>query len=191
MGRSIDFHIREQIVKDCQSGMSYPEVSRKYSVRFNTVKGLHQRYQKEGVKGLRPHYENCGKEAPSEDNILFRASCWLKRIHPQWGAPFILIQLKERYPQHQMPTSRTLQRWFKLKNLNKRRNQLPNAPMDWAEKVHGTWQVDAKERIVLADGSQGCWLTVVDEKSGATLATLVFPPQQNLASSGRRDQKGA
>ena len=48
--------------------------------------------------------------------------------------------------------------------------KIPRPKGDWAKKVHETWQIDAKERIVLADGSQGCWLTIIDEKSGATLA---------------------
>ena len=183
MGRFIEFHIREQIVKDCQGGMTLSEVSRKYSVGYNTVKQIYQRYKKEGIKGLTPRYGNCGKELPSGDNIIYRASCWLKRLHPPWGAPFILIKLKERYPDHQMPTARTLQRWFKLKDLNKSRDKIPNPRVHWAKEVHQTWQVDAKERIVLTDGSRGCWLTVVDEKSGATLATLVFPPQPDLTSS--------
>ena len=51
MSRSIDFHIREQIVKECHSGKSLTAVSRKYSVSYNTVRQLYQRYQKEGSKG--------------------------------------------------------------------------------------------------------------------------------------------
>ena len=36
--------------------------------------------------------------------------------------------------------------------------------------------MDAKENLVLRDGSPGCYLTITDEHSGAGLAALVFPP---------------
>jgi hypothetical protein len=191
MGKPIDFHIREKIIKDCQQGVSYSEISRKYTIRFNTVKSFHQRFLKDGFNGLQPSYKNCGKHLPDNSNVIFRASCWLKRLHPAWGAPFILIKLKERYNSKELPKARTLQRWFKLKNLNQLNSKLPKEPADWAKNVHDTWQIDAKERIILADGSQGCWLTIVDEKSGATLATLVFPPQPNFTSTNNRNKNSS
>jgi len=189
MGKPVDFHVREKIIFECQQGISYSEISRKYNIRFNTVKSFHQRFLKDGVKGLQPNYQNCGKHLPDNNNLIFRASCWLKRLHPVWGAPFILIKLKERYPTKELPKARTLQRWFKLKNLNKLNNKLSKPPAEWAKNVHDTWQVDAKERIILADGSQGCWLTIVDEKSGATLATLVFPPQSNFTGTNKYSKR--
>jgi len=183
MRRPIGFHIRLQMVKDCESGISYNQVAQKYNVRFNTVKTLHQRYLTHGQKGIQPHYQNCGKHLPSRDNLTYRSTCWLKRLHQDWGAQFIIIKIKERYPKMELPTARTLQRWFKINHLNKPRTKLPRQNGQWAKLTHEVWQVDAKERIVLADGSKGCWLTVVDEKTGATLATLVFPPQQDFTST--------
>ncbi|MCP4988168.1 MAG: helix-turn-helix domain-containing protein [Colwellia sp.] len=183
MGRAVEFHIREQIIKDCQSGLSYLNISRKYSVTYSTVRILHQRFSNLGDKGLHPKYQVCGKILPNDRNLVFRASCWLKRLHPNWGAPFILVKLKDRYPEEKLPNPRTVQRWFKAKGLNVLRNKIPKPEGEWAKDVHETWQVDAKERIVLADGSKGCWLTIVDEKSGATLAALVFPPKPNFSSA--------
>lgn len=182
MSKAIEFHVREQIVTDCQSGLSYSEVSLKHSVRYNTVKTLYERFLDLGTKGLVPNYQNCGKYLPGSDNLIFRASCWLKRLHPEWGAPYILVKLKDKYSEIELPTARTVQRWFKAKGLNNLRTKIPKPKGQWAKDVHAVWQVDAKERIVLADGSKGCWLTIVDEKSGATLATLVFPPQPNFTS---------
>lgn len=184
MGRAIDFHIREQIISDCESGLPYSEVSRKYSVRYNTVKELHVRFKKSGKDGLLPKYQNCGKEIDRSGDFIFRAVCWLKYLHPQWGAPYILIRIKDKYPEVTLPSARTAQRWFREKGLNKPKTKIPKPKGDWAKSVHEVWQIDAKERIVLADGSKGCWLTVVDEKSGATLATVVFPPQPYLSGSG-------
>src|SRR5205814_3520080 len=45
-----------------------------------------------------------------------------------------------------------------------------------ATQPHEIWQVDASERIPLANRQQVCWLRVVDEASGAVLGTAVFPP---------------
>ncbi len=189
MGKPVDFYIREKIISDCQNNISYSDISQKYSIRYNTVKSFHQRFLKDGIDGLKPNYKNCGRQIPDNNDIIFRAACWLKQLHPEWGAPFILIKLQERYPEKELPTARTLQRWFKIKSLTKLTTKLPKPPAEWAKNVHDTWQVDAKERIVLADASNGCWLTIVDEKSGATLATLVFPPQPNFTSSNKRDKR--
>ena len=43
--------------------------------------------------------------------------------------------------------------------------------------LHETWQVDASERIDLANGTQVSWLRIVDEFSGAVLSTVIFPPR--------------
>ncbi len=186
MSKAIEFHVREKIVADCQSGLSYSKVAVKYSVRYNTVKMLHKRFLKLGTKGLIPNYQNCGKYLPGPDNLIFRATCWLKRLHPEWGAPFILVKLKDKYPEAELPTARTAQRWFRTKGLNKLRTKIPKPKGGWAKNVHDVWQIDAKEQIVLADSSSGCWLTIVDEKSGATLAALVFPPQSDFTSPGTK-----
>jgi hypothetical protein len=183
MSRSIDYHVREQIITDCLAGLSYSELSRKYTINYGTIKTYHERYLAEGMQGLVPHYSNCGKHMPERSNLAFRASSFLKRIHPLWGAPFIKIKLQERYPDLVLPAVRTLQKWFKFQGLNVLKTRIPNPLDQWAKQPHETWQIDAKERIVLADQTQGCWLTIVDEKSGATLATLVFPPQQDMPSS--------
>ena len=183
MGQAKTFALRMQIVNDCNSGLTYTEVSEKYSVHYNTVREYYKKYQSKGEKGLIPDYSNCGKQLPSSEDLIYRATCWLKRLHPDWGAPFIRIKLEEHYQGHDLPSIRTMQRWFQYKGLNKVASRLPKPIADWAKKPHDTWQVDAKEQVVLADGGKGCWLTIVDEKSGALLATLVFPPQQDFSST--------
>lgn len=42
------------------------------------------------------------------------------------------------------------------------------------QKVHECWQIDAKENLCLLDNSKACYLTIVDKKSGAVLATSCF-----------------
>jgi hypothetical protein len=44
----------------------------------------------------------------------------------------------------------------------------------WATEPHMVWQTDAKEQQRLVDGTFFCYLTIMDEKSGALLAAPVF-----------------
>lgn len=111
--------------------------------------------------------------------LVYRAGTWLKRLHPDWGAPFIKLKLQERYPDEQLPHSRSMQRWFKKAGLNKVRGKIPRGERHWAGQVHETWQVDAKEQLVLSDGQKACYLTMVDEKSGGLLNARAFPPIQD------------
>ena len=83
-----------------------------------------------------------------------------------------------------MPAVRTLQKWMHKKGLNPPREHHPSMNLGWAQSVHHTWQVDAKERLVLDKQQQpACYLTISDEHSGACLKALVFPLQPYLAGT--------
>ena len=127
MGRPIDMATRIQIIEQCQKGHSKKSISKSLSVSYPTVIQLTKRYEKEGSLGLKPKYHNCGPSTIKSNYLLYRASLWLKRLHPQWGAPFILVLLKERYGKNisedDFPSERTLQRWFKKAGYNKPREK--------------------------------------------------------------------
>ena len=52
------------------------------------------------------------------------------------------------------------------------KNNRPAPPRAWAGEPHDTWQMDAKERVRLGDGTLVCWLRLADEASGAVLLTV-------------------
>ncbi len=52
--------------------------------------------------------------------------------------------------------------------------------MDSARIPHQTWQVDAKECLVLPDGTEACYLNVTDEKTAAVLKAKVFPLGEDM-----------
>jgi hypothetical protein len=88
--------------------------------------------------------------------------------------------LRQEQPQlRDLPSARTLQRWFA-------RQQQPPAPAGRkpasaraaARRPHEVWQMDAVEQLPLQTGQQVCWLRWVDEWTGAVLGTEVFPPRQ-------------
>lgn len=116
------------------------------------------------------------------DQRIYRAARYLKFLHRGWGAPLIVTFLKRRYSA--VPSTRTLQRWFKAAGLTELRQKRPTSKHVKADEVHGCWQVDAKERLP----AKACYLSIVDEHSGAFLETPVFPPLTNQSGTAATDE---
>ena len=174
MPEAISLGIREQIIEAKSEGKTLKEIALEKKMSYSTVRNiwcLHQRGEP-----LAPKYGNCGPKGPKYSALIHRACLWLKRRHDEWGAPFILLKLEERYPDEAIPTPRTVQRWFANAKLNKKKSEIPQGPRDWAKEVHETWQLDAKEQFVLKDGQKACYLSIIDEKSGSALRARAFPP---------------
>jgi hypothetical protein len=99
----------------------------------------------------------------------------MRRAHPSWGAPLIRLFLCERPSLRPLPAPRTLQRWFRAAGLAPApRGRRPGQPARRATAPHQVWQMDAAERVPLADGSRVCWLRLADELTGAVIASVVF-----------------
>lgn len=150
---------------------------------YSAVWMVWNRFVTEGTAGLSPRYDHNGRPGPGRSCLIFRAALWLKRLHPDWGAVVIHTVLKERYGSANLVASRQMNRWFRKAGLSNRGSRMPKNSKDWAWKVHDTWQVDAKEQQRLGSGEQTCWLTIVDEKSGALLEAPPFPPWEDLSGS--------
>lgn len=175
MGRAIEMGQREQLITLKQQGHSLEAIAQQLHLPLSSVRQLSARFKQQGH--LKVSYANCGPKEARSDLLLQRASLWLKRHHPQWGAPLIRLKLLERYGAKRTPSVRTLQRWFVDQHLTRPRQQLQQPPIGQAKAAHNIWQVDAKENLLLLDGSPGCYLTITDEHSGAGLAALVSPPR--------------
>jgi transposase len=167
--------IRHQIVQQYSKGHSLIAISEDNHLSYSTVCNICNRYKEQGAKGLQPRYEHCGRPR-SSTTLIQRASLWLKRLHPGWGATLIRTVLKMRYRRASLPCERTLQRWFHAAGLYKAKTTFPLPATPWARRVHDIWQVDAKEKLHLSSGQKACYLTMVDEKSGCLLKAVVFPP---------------
>jgi hypothetical protein len=87
------------------------------------------------------------------------------------------ILLVEKYGEEATPSISTLQRWSREAGIGRLNQSHGERKFGKSTKVHNIWQVDAKENLVLKDGSEACYLTITDEKSGAWLAAPLFPPQ--------------
>ena len=179
MPGALPMDIRQRIIELKNKGNSLQSIVNELHLCYATAERLWKRYKAEGTSGLTPHYNQCGPPAgiPRCAPLICRASLWLKRCHPDWGAALIRVSVQDRYRDKAVPSERTLQRWFKAKQLYKLKSRFPVLPSPApARQVHEVWQIDAKEKFHLGSGQKASYLSVVDEYSGALLKAEVFPP---------------
>jgi transposase InsO family protein len=152
-------------------------VSRELGLPERTVRRLFRGFERDGKQALQPAYDQCGKNQAGRVRIeLMEEARQLREEHPTWGAPLILVMMRQKRRRRRLPSPRTLQRLF-------HKEVLPPAPpgrrpdtLDHrAACPHEVWQMDASEEIALWNGRLISWLRIVDEFSGAALKTDVFP----------------
>lgn len=192
MAQALSLSLREHIYDLRESGMPLIDISTLLCTPYGTIKQLCRRFRNQGVSGLQPSYSNCGsgQSALREQKAHFIA---LKKQHPTWGAPRLHLeqQLMDKKmtlnsasddisssavaPSNPLASMRSLNRWYRQASLTKPRKMGEHLPIGRARAPHNIWEIDAKEQLILADGSPACYLTMVDEKSGAWLEAPVFP----------------
>jgi hypothetical protein len=176
MGQPVHLPVRERLISLRAEGHTVNFIAQEVGLSFWTVRHLLRRHNKKGSSGCAPDYTSCGAGGRLRaDYFFFRASRWLKRLHLSWGAPFIRMKLAQRYGEAGLPSSRQMQRWFRQCGLNEPRQRKGEPKAGKAQAVHDCWQVDAKERLVLAGGQPCSYLSVVDEHSGSSLGAVLFP----------------
>lgn len=191
MGQALSVSTRRAILSGYSASESFASISTRLGVSYSSVRRLCKRYDRDGESCLVPGYDRCGQRVSPYSGFIHRASCFLKFYHRGWGAEYILVRLRLKYPNLALPDARTLQRWFVAKGLNKSRSKARDRssdtePIPKAEAVHQIWQIDANERHQTLDGQGCCYLSFTDEYSGAGLGAAVFPPQANLSGSRAR-----
>jgi len=79
-------------------------------------------------------------------------------------------------PELKLPHYRTFNRWFHWNNQLEvsTKSVLPKVNARTAKRLHEIWQIDAKEEMIIADGSKNCWLNITDEYSGTVIDPPVF-----------------
>jgi len=184
MGQPISIGVRTSIVQQHLKGISNSQIAINFKIGRTTVHNLIKRYKEWGDKGLKPKYSNCGKKRLcASTNFNYRAVRCFKTWHPSWGSGKIRAELLKLNPALELPTTRTINRWFGWNQQIIPSTKLPKAPRQWASQLHEGWQVDAKEEMKIADGTKQCWLNIVDEKSGTVVDPIVFSLQENMRSS--------
>lgn len=194
MPAAIPRPIREELARRHQAGEALTEIAVALGLSYRAARGLWRRFRERGERGFDNDYAHCGRPGPHFPKAVYEAALSLRREHPRFGAGLIRVKLEDRFPGQALPSERTLNRWIREAGLQPLRGRRPKVPLDWAKVPHEVWQVDAKERLHLAN-DQGCsQLSVVDEGSGGALGAVAFPPlalEPGAAAGGPGDASSA
>ena len=155
MPRATDLSLRLALDRMARLGATASEIARQLDLPLSTVRGLTRRALQAGADhtpaALQPRYHACGPRPLAAPPAL-ETTLELRRQHPRWGAGRIRVELMRMNLRHELPSSRTIQRWL-------RRHDLAPAPpgrprgSSWqrAEHPHDTWQVDAVDQKRIAE----------------------------------------
>ncbi len=189
MGKATPQSVRASILRAFAEKKSYRQIAAMYKVNEQTVRQICRRSLDSEESALKPHYVSCGRKGTGPNDFVYRASCFLKYYHRSWGADYILVQLRGKYPGLSLPSGRTLQRWFRARGWNPKRHRSMSISRRWAKRPHEVWQIDAKERIGLKAEARAecCWLSITDEHSGSAIATPAFSPRAHSSGSSCAD----
>ena len=174
MPAALPIRQRQEIVERRQDGESFASIARTLAVSYDAVRHIYHRFVNTGR--LTPNYENCRHTEVRHNPVIYAQAVALKQTHSGWGAGLIWTELAETFAETDLPSVRTLQRWFRRANLQRPpRDRAAQRRVQRGKEPHAVWALDAKEEIQLADGSFGSWLTITDEGSGAMLDAVFFP----------------
>lgn len=168
---------REEIIRRQQVGETYQQIANEMRLPYMTVRGICKHYERSGK--VQPNYEACAKSGVRKDVAIYERAIQLKQAHPRWGAGLIWVELAEEFAEEQLPSERTLQRWFHRAGVAGRvvSEKREVSKVQRGQVAHEVWAMDAKEEIQLGDGTYASWLVISDEASGSILHTDVFPLQ--------------
>jgi hypothetical protein len=165
------------IVARREAGESYAAISRDLALPYITVRKVYEHYHQTGR--LEASYAQCRPPAVRKSEAIYQKAIELKRNHSGWGAGLIWVELTELFEESRLPSVRTRQRWFHRAGVNRKasHDRVQSRAVQRGVRAHEVWALDAKEQILLGDGSYASWLTISDEGSGAVLSVTLFPPQ--------------
>jgi len=176
MPAALPVPIRKEIVDRRSRGETFRQIAREMAMSYDSVRAIWRHWERHGK--LAPNYDACRRTGPRKPQAVVERALEMKRDHRRWGAGLIRLLLSDEFEAHEVPSERTLQRWFRQAGLGRAPAAQQRTPyVKRGQAVHDVWAVDAKEKVKLADGSQVSWLTVSDEASGAILHVAGFPPQ--------------
>jgi hypothetical protein len=179
----VNIEIRHAIIHRKKSDETLKEISESLQVPYRTVVNIWQKYKDKVLTKMGADYAKCGLHQVKRYSEIKSKCISLKISHPRWGTPRIHLEATKLYPQANIPCIRTLHSWYKQENLIKPNHKENEPSIGRAKAVHNIWQIDAKERLTLIDKQDACYLTIVDDKSGACLEALVFSLSPYQSSS--------
>lgn len=154
---------------------SKSDLSEAYGVCRKTVSKWIDRHRQGGEEALEDRSRAPRTRPSKTSKELVQLALDVRRERPRWGADKIQAVLKERRPDLEIPSARTIHRILNDANLvhRKRRNPRPRPPK--VKLTEGTrpnlvWSVDYKGPFVLGNG-QTCYpLTIADHHTRYLIA---------------------
>jgi transposase len=189
MPSPIPVPVRQVIFQRWTKGESVPKLAEELGIAERTLRHLVRRFAGRGEQAVIPDYARCSTKIVTIGNDVYEQAMQMRRQHPTWGAGLIRVLLLKELDT--CPSERTLQRWFQRNELSPApAGRRPAREATRAHCPHEVWQMDAAERILLANGQRVSWLRLVDECSGAVLQTTIFPPRALESSRARGGATG-
>jgi transposase len=183
--RAHNHETRQEAIRRWQAGEKKSQIARALDIDYNTLLIWINRFEAEGLPGLKPQYSSCGRKPTASEQVIEQAREFRKN-HPDWGGGYIRLNLLRELPDEKIPGARQIQRVLSEAGLGVRRTRLPSVPADWVGEAFERVQVDAKERLRTKDGKECCYLNFIDEYTGAELDAFVFPLWAHQPSAGDR-----
>lgn len=187
MPAALSIRQRQEIIERRKQGEQFTTISRALNVSYSAVRNIYHRYK--GTHELGPAYDKCCHTSIRKNEAIYHRAVEMKQAHPSWGAGLIWVELAEEFAEEDLPSQRTLQRWFRRAGVQKPpTDRQPTSKVSRGKTTHEVWAIDAKEQIKLSDDSYVSWIAVTDEASGAILDAVVFPHQDLVVNRPASDQ---
>lgn len=159
---------RYEFVREVKVGdYGFSESCRRFGISRPVGYKWMERYEHEGVEGLKdrsraPHHCAHALDAGTEEAILA-----LRAAHPQWGPRKLLVRLRESDPTRRWPAASTIGELLRSRGLSvlrrRRRKATPSSsPFDACTKANAVWCVDFKGWFRTQNGRRCDPLTLSD-----------------------------
>jgi hypothetical protein len=180
---------RQEMIAFHQQGYSYGQIVQRTGWSFETVRKICRGYKREGDKGIQ--FQRLGRPTAGPlstfDPLVRWASLRIKCHHPGWGPEVVRAELATRSWSQGVRLPSVSQIGVYFSQFGERlvvvraHTQLPQAePLAPVLRiVHGCWQMDADERVVLPGYGEAHILNLVDYASGLKIDSRLFPAHTN------------
>lgn len=112
MGKVLSMEIRQEIIRGRNTGEGVKSLAGRLGISERVVYQIEARFKEAGEAGLKPSYGNCGPKRPTRGDFMFRAVCYLRHLHKDWGCSIIHSCLLWKYPGRAVPCERTVGYWL-------------------------------------------------------------------------------
>lgn len=162
---------RIQLIADWQSEVfSKTDLSQKYQVSRPTIDKWLNRYEQEGIDGLKDRSSAPHKCPHKTKDELIDLIIKQKEKNTKRGPKKVLAQLKKKHPDIDWPAASTIGEWLKKHGLvkaRKKRQRVPSyeQPFGHCKQSNDVWSADYKGQFVMGN-KQKCYpLTISDNYS--------------------------